>query len=255
MNYLPINDATIRYTLLDGDPARPYLVFLHEGLGCIEMWKDFPELLCNKTHCPGLLYDRSGYGQSSPLRKKRDINYVHDYALRELPGVIQGVIPGKPFILIGHSDGASIGLIFGSEKSKLLRGIVTEAAHVFLEPKTIQGIRIADDVYEREGAKGLEKYHADNTHNIFKAWSDTWLSTWFKDWNIESLLPSISCPLLVIQGSDDAYGTDKQVEAIISQVSGPVTSHIISNCGHAPHLECPEAVLGIMQEFIGKLQY
>ena len=244
---------TIYYELIEGHPNRPCLVFLHEGLGCSAMWQDFPKRLCLKTGCPGLLYDRLGYGQSSPLDYERTIHYVHDYALNELPGVLDAVIPDRPYILVGHSDGGSIGLIYGSERSPWLKGIVSEAAHVFIEPETIEGIRVADEAFERGKFKSLHTYHGPKTRQIFKAWSETWLSQSFSHWNIEYLLPSITCPLLVIQGRQDQYGTERQVNSIVSKSSGRAEAFLVDACGHAPHSEHPDLLIAKISEFIAQL--
>ncbi|MCP3891965.1 MAG: alpha/beta hydrolase [Desulfobulbaceae bacterium] len=255
MNYLNISEGRkIRYALVDGDKNKPYLIFLHEGLGCIEMWKNFPRELCAQTGCPGLLYDRTGYGKSSPEREQRTNNYLHDYAFKELPEIIEALIPKTPYILIGHSDGASIALINGSERDRFCKGIVTEAAHVFVEAEAITGIQIADKAFNKNGPRGLQKYHGENSHQMFKAWSETWLSDWFRDWNIESLLHKISCPVLALQGALDQYGTKKQLDAITSQVSGPAKMHMIPDCGHTPHLERPQFVLNLMGEFVREIQ-
>ncbi len=251
MNKLNLGDnKSIHYELIDGNSHYPYLIFLHEGLGCNAMWKDFPEQLCHKTECPGLLYDRLGYGQSSPVDSARTVHYLHDCALNELPKVIESLIPKKSYILVGHSDGGSISLIFGAEKPSLLRGIITEAAHVFVDSETIEGIQAADESFSRGKLNGLRKYHGEKTNRVFKAWSETWLSDWFRHWNIEYLLPSIECPVLVIQGSDDHYGTEDQVNSIVTKVSGNAESYFVKKCGHSPHLEQPETVIEIMSEFI-----
>ena len=254
------NGDEISYQLIPrsgDDNDKPYLVFLHEGLGCQALWKGFPELLCRATGCPGLVYDRLGYGLSSPLRETRTIDYMHDYALKELPAVLEQVIPGKPFILVGHSDGGSIGLIYGAVhgtgENPLLKGIITEAAHVFVEPETITGIEAADLAWEKGKLKGLARYHGDKTENIFKAWSATWLTHWFREWNIEALLPEITAPLLVLQGQEDQYGSVAQVDAIVKQSSGPATGKMLENCQHTPHLEARESVLGLMSDFINNL--
>ncbi len=239
---------------IEGDGDKPCLVFLHEGLGCTAMWKDFPDRLCRMVNCSGLVYDRTGYGNSSPLCRTRTIHYLHDYALKELPEILERTIPGKPFILIGHSDGGSISLIFGAEKPALLKAIITEAAHVFVEPETLRGILAAVGAYEKGHFRGLAKYHGAKTDALFRAWADTWRSEWFKFWNIEYVLPSIACPLLVLQGSQDQYGTERQVETIVAKSSGQTTSVLIDKCGHAPHQEQPEKVLQILAEYIGRLR-
>ena len=173
------NYGSLHYQLIEGADELPYLVFLHEGLGCVEMWKSFPQRLCDQTGCPGLIYDRLGYGKSDGLKKERGIDYVHEYALKELPAVVNMLIPGKDHILIGHSDGGSIALLYGTQNPAALKGIISEAAHVFVEPLTVTGIEQADAVYEKGGFSGLKKYHGEKTELIFKAWTKTWLSDAF----------------------------------------------------------------------------
>ncbi len=254
MAFLPLNTLDrIWYETVDIAGSSPVLVFLHEGLGCREMWKDFPERLCRRTGCPGLVYDRLGYGRSSPSRSTRTIHYLHEYALFELPFLLEQSIPGRPYILIGHSDGGSISLIHAAERPVNLKGIITEAAHVFVEPLTVSGIRDANKAFTDGRLAGLSRYHGDKTENIFRSWSDTWLSRSFRTWNIEYLLPSIRCPVLVIQGQDDHYGTRRQVDAIVSGVSGIAETVMVADCGHSPHRECPEIVAAAMSLFIGRI--
>lgn len=249
MTFIDINQARIRYALIDGDAGRPYLVFLHEGLGCIEMWKDFPARLCAGTGCPGLLYDRRGHGQSSPLTGDRGIGYVHACA-DELGLLLDTALAGRPFMLVGHSDGASIALIYGAAERPLLRAIVSEAAHVFVEARSVAGVRAAYGRYRQRGAEGLAKYHGDKTSSLFGAWAEVWTSGWFRSWNIEGLLPAVTCPVLAIQGADDAYGTNRQVESIVSRVAGPAQPLIVADCGHAPHFERSDEVLAPLAHFI-----
>lgn len=247
------DDSYLHYRLIPGDGEKPYLVFLHEGLGCTAMWNGFPDLLCEATGCPGFIYDRRGYGKSSPLKHKRTIHYLHEYALKELPLVLEAVIPERNFILIGHSDGGSISLIYGAEQPLLLTGIITEAAHVFVEPVTIEGIREAEKAWQNGKLKGLAKFHGDKTETIFKAWSETWLANWFKWWNIEYLLPSIEVPVLVIQGQDDQYATEAQVNAIVSRCGGTTDSEMVEHCAHSPHVDAEKAVLNIICSHIARI--
>jgi pimeloyl-ACP methyl ester carboxylesterase len=237
----------------DGQGSRPTLVFLHEGLGSIEMWHDFPEVLLEKTGCNGLVYDRWGHGKSDPIDVQRTLRYVHDEALDSLPEVLKhsGV---EDAILIGHSDGGSIALIFAAEYPGSVQGLITEAAHVFVEEVTLEGIKDALEVYRNTDLKEkLARYHGDNTERIFRAWYETWLQPEFKSWNIEDCLPKIKCPLLVIQGEEDQYGTAAQVEAITNQVTGQAKPLLIPNCAHIPHKEATDRVIKEMTEFILKL--
>jgi pimeloyl-ACP methyl ester carboxylesterase len=239
----------IHYQLIAGDANKPYLVFLHEGLGCIQMWKGFVELLCSATGCPGLVYDRLGYGESSALTTQRTIHYLHEYALRELPNVLNNLIPQQPYVVIGHSDGGSIGLIHASEQPTLLKAVITEAAHVFVEKQTLAGIKDADVAWDLGKLTGLGKYHGPKTAQIFKAWADTWQTPAFADWNIEYLLSSIQVPILAIQGKEDQYGSDQQVARIVSKVKWG-KADLIDNCAHAPHLEAQSNVINSICQFL-----
>ena len=178
---------------------------------------------------------------------------MHDSGLNELPFVLEQCLPQRPYVLIGHSDGGSIGLIHGSRAPSLLKGIITEAAHVFVEPITRAGIQQVDEAFKRGKMNGLFKYHGEKTESIFRAWADTWLSDWYQVWNIEKLLPAIQCPILVIQGREDQYGSERQVKAIVSQTSGRANAVLLDACGHSPHREMPETVLAVMSEFIGRI--
>ena len=236
-----------------GEGSRPTLVFLHEGLGSIEMWHDFPAILAEATACDCLLYDRWGHGRSDPLDVERTIRYVHEEALNSLPEVLNHFHVDDA-ILIGHSDGGSIALIFAAEYPETVRGIITEAAHVFVEEITLQGIREAVDIYKNTHLKKkLAGYHGDNTEKIFRAWYETWLQPEFKSWDIQDCLPKIKCPVLVIQGEDDQYGTAAQVEAISKQVTGQSKPLLIPNCAHTPHKEARDRVTQEMTEFISGL--
>jgi pimeloyl-ACP methyl ester carboxylesterase len=230
--------------------TRPTLVFLHEGLGCIAMWRDYPATLCAAVGCPGLIYERWGYGESDPLTGPRTPKYLHDEALKSLPEVLEQCNITDA-ILIGHSDGGSIALMFAAEHPDKVRGIITEAAHVFVEDVTLRGIREAVEIYETTDLREkLSKYHFDNTEKMFHGWADTWLSRKFRDWNIEEYLPRIHSPLLIMQGEDDEYGTPAQVESIARHVAAPARSLLVPDCGHIPHHQSPEVVLNEMKQFI-----
>lgn len=242
--------TTLYYERISGNGDLPCLIFLHEGLGSVKMWKDFPQRLCRATGCPGLVYDRLGYGGSSPLIRQRTVHYLHDYALMEFPQVIDRLLPKTPYLLVGHSDGGSISLIHGAQRPPYLRGIISEAAHVFVDDETIAGIQETTAAWHAGQLTGLAKYHGDKTESIFNAWSETWLSRWFRSWNIEYVLASVTAPVLVIQGQADKYGTAEQVNAIVSQCGGDARYEMVPDCGHSPHHEAPEKVAALMAAFV-----
>ena len=244
--------VVVRIEPTNGDvlPRRPTLVFLHEGLGCISMWRSFPADLCMAAGCPGLVYERWGYGGSDPLTGERTPRYLHDEALRSLPEVLERCAVDDA-IFIGHSDGGSIALMHAAVYSDTVRGVITEAAHVFVEEVTLKGIREAVEIYETNDLKSkLARYHGDNTDSMFYGWAHTWLSPSFRDWNIEAYLQGITAPLLVIQGEDDQYGTSAQVDAITRQVSGSVQGWLVPQCGHIPHYDARDVVFEAMKCFI-----
>ena len=247
------NRQKLYFVKVTANPAWSHLVFLHEGLGCFTLWKDFPEKLCAAVGCPGLVYDRVGHGQSAPDPQSRTIHYLHRHALEELPQVLAEAIPGRPYVLIGHSDGGSIALLHAAERPPLLRGVVTMAAHVLVEPQTVAGIEAAALAFEEGRMAGLARHHGEKTTALFHAWADTWCSPWFAAWNIEYALPSITCPLLVIQGEDDQYGSKLQVERIVAGVSGPATPALLPGCGHAPHRDREEEVITLIRDFLATL--
>jgi pimeloyl-ACP methyl ester carboxylesterase len=244
------NGQQLFYQSIAGAADSPYLVFLHEGLGCTGRWKSFPKALCKKTRCPGLIYDRSGYGLSSAATQARSIHYLHRAALDELPKVLHTLIPERPYILVGHSDGGSIALIHGAERDARLCGLVTLAAHTYIEPETLAGITKAGEAHARGELELLTKYHGDKSEQVFHRWYDTWLAPWFKSWSIEYLLPAIRCPLLVIQGADDEYASDQQVHSIVSRATAKAEACLLSDCGHHPHVDQPALVLDKVAAFI-----
>lgn len=226
------------------------LIFLHEGLGCIRMWRDFPEAVAAATGCNLLVYNRAGYGASSPAQLPRQVSYMHDEALGVLPALLKRLNIDK-HILIGHSDGGSIALINGGGiPSPNLLGIVTLAAHVFNEEVCVRSIEQAKVAYETTNLRQkLAKYHAD-VDNAFWGWNDIWLHPDFWRWNIENYLPTIEVPLLAIQGLDDQYGTVAQIEAIQKGVGESAKVHLIADCKHSPHLEQRGATQTAVIDFV-----
>jgi pimeloyl-ACP methyl ester carboxylesterase len=244
----------LRYRFLNVSPETgdaPLLVFLHEGLGSIRQWRDFPEELCLLASCPGLVYDRYGYGMSDPLEEERDSGYLERGGAYELPALLAALNITRPVVLFGHSDGGSVALVCAAEHPQLVAGVITEAAHVFLEELSIQGIRNTIEVYRQGKLKPLlEKYHGLRTESMFYGWAATWTSERFRDWSLEGYLPSIKAPVLAIQGLDDEYGTPEQVQAIVSMVSGPSEAFLIPSCGHVPHFQKRKEVLEKVRIFL-----
>jgi len=219
--------------------AAPTIVFLHEGLGCVAAWRDFPDRVVAATGLGALVYSRRGYGLSEPVQGPRSIRFMHEEA-ELLPELLARFGIREP-ILYGHSDGASIAIMAAAP----VRARILEAPHVFVEPVCIESIRRVSQ-NERLRERLLRYQHT----NTLDAWCDVWLRPEFAQWNIEEYLPRITTPVLVIQGTNDEYGTIKQVEAIASQVPAPVTTLLLSDCGHSPHSEKPDEVLDAVAAFL-----
>ena len=251
MPFVEADGARLEYEWHGPPPdAAPTLVFLHEGLGCVTMWRDFPAALGAATGCGVLVYSRRGYGKSDPIDGKRPVRFMHDEAERSLPAVL-AALDVRDAILVGHSDGASISLIYAGSNGAGVRGLILEAPHVFVEPICTESIREIKGVYETTDLREkLERHHGTNVDGAFYGWNDVWLDPEFASWNIEEYLPRIGKPTLVIQGADDEYGTVAQVDAIARQVAGPCEVAILPECGHSPHRDQPEATLAAMTTFI-----
>jgi pimeloyl-ACP methyl ester carboxylesterase len=228
----------------------PTIVFLHEGLGCLAMWSDFPDRLSSATGCGALVYSRMGYGASKPVREPRPVRFMHDEALDVLPAVIER-FKLEEVVLFGHSDGASIAIIYTGARSGPIRALVLEAPHVFVEPVCIESITRIARAYETTRLRErLARYHGGNTDSMFRTWTDVWLRPEFRRWNIEEYLPAIESPVLVVQGEDDEYGTVRQVDAVVTQVCGPAKSLVLAHCGHSPHSERLDEVLKTAGRFV-----
>jgi pimeloyl-ACP methyl ester carboxylesterase len=232
----------------------PTLVFLHEGLGSVSTWRDFPARLSNRTGCGALVYSRAGYGKSGAVPLPRPIRFMHDEA-KVLARILEQTGIGEA-ILVGHSDGASIALIHaGSGEAASVHGLILEAPHVFAEPCGLETIARAREAYGTTDLRErLARHHGANTDIAFRGWNDVWLHPEFRAWNIEGFLPSIEAPMLILQGERDEYGTWRQVEAIQRQSGGPVEALAIPDCGHAPHREHPEPTLRAMADFVARLR-
>jgi len=241
------------------DPQSPRVVFLHEGLGSVALWKDAPARLCAAGGWRGLVYSRPGYGRSSPRApaERWGPDFMHRQALEVLPAVLAACgidTAADPPWLFGHSDGGSIALIHAAAFPDRVAGAIVLAPHVFVEDVSIDSIARTRDQYAAGLRARLARFH-DDVDSAFFGWADIWLDPAFRDWSIEALLPAIRCPLLAIQGHDDEYGTMAQIDTIVRAVPG-ATALALRRCGHSPHRDQPEAVAeaaaGFIRRFAGR---
>jgi pimeloyl-ACP methyl ester carboxylesterase len=236
-----------------GPEGRPPMVFLHEGLGSIRQWHDFPALLAEATGCRGLVYDRYGYGDSDILAEpRRSVRFMHDEALDALPDLLKKLGVENP-ILIGHSDGASIALIHAGA-GHAVKGVAVMAPHVFIERVCLDSIAQAKRSFESTGlAAKLARYHRD-VRRTFYGWADVWCDENFESWDLrDDYLPAIRCPVFAIQGADDEYGTMAQLDEIARRVAGPCELLKLDRCGHSPFRDQPGKTLSAMARFVENL--
>lgn len=253
MNRLEISGGRIEYETIPG--RRPTLVFLHEGLGSMRLWRDFPADACSTTGAEGLVWSRHGYGSSAVLQAHREPGYMHHEALVVLPELMSRLRLGD-VVLVGHSDGASIALVAAGAAEPAvrgaIRGVIAVAPHVFVEDRTVENIAIARERYETGNLRERLARHHDDVDVTFYGWNDVWLSPQFRDWSIEEHLPKLRCPVLVVQSEDDPYGSLEQVSRIERRAGGPVTTLVLPHGGHAPHDDRrpeAEAVLAAIGSF------
>lgn len=227
------------------------LVLLHEGLGCLALWKDFPQQLARRTGCSVLVYSRAGYGGSDPCPLPRPVSFMHDEALQVLPCVLDAARVSCA-LLIGHSDGASIALLAaGCGGDRRIEGLVLMAPHVFVEELTLHSIRAAAQAYAAgDLRRRLRLYHGSNVDGAFKGWSDVWLDAEFGSWNIEACLARIKIPVLCIQGKQDNYGTLRQLDKISAGLPRPPDILLLPDCGHSPFRDQPTATLEAIAPFV-----
>ena len=241
--------------LLPALSDRPLLIFLHEGLGSISMWRDWPAQVCAALQCRGLVYSRYGYGGSTPkpVDEVRGIDYLHVQAHDALPALLQALeLQHEQPILFGHSDGGSIALLYAALFPEHVRAIAVAAPHIFVETVTLEGVRQAREAWQSSDLPPRLARHHQDAESVFRAWADTWLTPAFRNWNIEAFLDDIRCPVLAIQGVDDEYGTLEQIRGIAHRV--PSTRLVeIPDCGHSPHRDQPQAVIDALREFLAEI--
>ena len=244
--YIDIEYAWVGVTAADA----PVMVFLHEGLGSVAMWKNFPDTLCQHLNMRGLVYSRPGYGASTPRAtdEQWDVDFMHQQATDILPALLQALSINRPW-LFGHSDGGSIALLFAAKFSEALRGAIVIAPHIFVEDISVSSIRVAREAYLQHGLREkLARYH-DDVDSAFFGWNDIWLSPAFRTWDITSELAAICCPLLAIQGKQDEYGTMLQVHGIRNQCPQAQVLELDA-CGHSPHRDQPAQLMASVKDFL-----
>ena len=249
--FLAVDGRRIEYRFAGHGVSATDIVLLHEGLGCVSMWRDFPDRLSEASGCRVLVYSRLGHGRSSPTGKPRTPDYHLDESRYWLPALLKGLGVERP-LLFGHSDGATIALIHAAESPRDVRGVVAIAPHVKVEDVTIGGLTRAKAAYETTPLRSRLAVYHDDVDAVFWGWNRTWLNSEFRDWNIEHLLPSIEAPVLAIQGVDDEYATLEQIDRIARAVPG-TERLVIAACGHSPHREQTAAVLEASRRFVERI--
>jgi pimeloyl-ACP methyl ester carboxylesterase len=252
--FVTIDGSRLQYEWHGALPREaPTIVFLHEGLGAVARWRDFPGALCGRLGWGGLVYNRQGYGGSDPLPPPLPPGFMHREALEVLPRLLDAFDIRHP-VLFGHSDGGSISVIFAGSGMASPTALILEAPHVFVEQVTVTSIAKIRDSYRSSDLRTrLERHHGPNVDTLFDSWTQVWLSEEFRGWNIEDSLPAITCPTLVIQGRDDEYGTLRQVDTIAAAVSGSIDTLLLEACGHSPHIDQRERVEAAAVTFLKRL--
>ena len=231
----------------------PLMVFLHEGLGSVSMWRDFPAQLCQALGCRGLVYSRPGYGQSTPRQAHEAwaSDFMHRQALEVLPALLKALEVSEPVWLFGHSDGGSIALIAAAQRPQLVAAAVVMAPHIMVEEISRRTIVEVQESYLHSGLRSkLARHHAD-PDSAFWGWNDIWLDPAFRNWRIDTELSAIRCPVLAVQGLDDEYGTLAQIEGIAAAVPGSALL-TLADCGHSPQRDQPQALISAASAFIAR---
>jgi len=251
---LDLGSEKLEYRMIGPRPdAAPTIVMLHEGLGCVGMWNNFPDKVAAATGCGVFVYSRAGYGQSSPVTLPRQMSYMHDEANKTLPRVLDA-IGFKRGLLLGHSDGASISAIYaGSHQDHRVAGIILMAPHFIVEEISVKSIAEAREAYNNGDLRDrLARYHA-NVDVAFRGWNDVWLENDFRQWDISEELAYIRVPILIVQGEDDQYGTVKQIEIAQEECYCPVDVALLPGVRHSPHREGAEVTLKSVAEFADRI--
>jgi pimeloyl-ACP methyl ester carboxylesterase len=254
------NDQPIELEALQikGPADGPLLVFLHEGLGSVSMWRDFPQQLCGRLGARGLVYSRPGYGRSTPRAhtERWGVDFMHRQAHEVLPALLQALGVQEPIWLLGHSDGGSIALLYAARHGAFgaappLAGTIVLAPHILVEEVSVRSIEQARQAYLHTDLRQRLARHHDDPDSAFWGWNEVWLDPAFRGWSIEAELQHIKVPVLAVQGVDDEYGTLEQIRGIARRV--PQTELLeLPACGHSPHRDQPQALMEVVAGFVGR---
>jgi pimeloyl-ACP methyl ester carboxylesterase len=246
--------VTIERAWVGAASARPTIVFLHEGLGSVSMWRDFPARVCTAAGCRGLVYSRPGYGRSTPRHAEEhwQSDFMHRQAFEVLPALLSALgLAEERIVLLGHSDGGSIALLHAARFA--VEGAVVMAPHLFVEDLSVRSIEAVREAYATTDLRSrLARHHAD-PDSAFHGWNDIWLAPEFRAWSIAAEIGSITCPLLAIQGVDDEYGTMAQIDAVSARVAQTQRLEL-ERCGHSPHRDQPDQVIAAVRDFVARLR-
>lgn len=252
MEFITVRGHRLEYErIASSDAEAPTIVFLHEGLGSLSLWRDFPRQVAAATGYPALVYSRYGYGQSDPIAEPRRVDFMHEEGLETLPALLDQLEIERP-ILFGHSDGASISLLYAGGTGRAVTALVLMAPHLFVEEMCIKSIEAARETYATTDLRERLARHHANPDSAFRGWNDIWLHPDFPQWNIEAYIPPIRVPILAIQGENDEYGTMEQIDRL-ARLAPQTESLKLANCRHSPHRDQPQAVIDAATQFIKKI--
>lgn len=254
--YLPLEGGRIfvKTWTPDAVSTKVPVLMLHDSLGCVDLWRDFPETLCERLGRTIIAYDRLGFGRSDARTGRPSLRFVEDEAEEIFPQLYTALGLGR-FVLLGHSVGGGMATNIAARHSDACEALITVSAQAFVEERTVAGIARAKQHFEDPAQFArLTRYHGDKARWVLDAWTGTWLSTDFADWSLFDVLPQVTCPVLAVHGESDEYGSHRFPESIAEKASGLASALILENCGHIPHREQPEALLDAIDRFLGRLK-
>ena len=252
---IDIDDVALECVCHGPAPSDAFtIVLLHEGLGCVALWREFPKALCEQTGCGVFVYSRQGYGRSDACVLPRPVDYMDIEAQTVVPKLLDGIGLRKG-ILLGHSDGGTIASLYlGMHQDHRVRGLILVAPHFFVEEMNLETITNIVRTYETDNLRArLQRYHGDNVDCAFHGWSGAWLNPDFRYWDAREAISYIRVPVLYIQGDVDPYGSKAQAQAVVDECYAPIETHFLPDCEHSPHLEHPETMLAIIEDYVARL--